>query len=296
MTFCFALSVVITRHRRDISMAPAICLSQFLVLVVTAPFAHPLSVGSTDLLLIVALGVGQIGLGLAFLTIGARLIPAAEVALITLLEVVLGPLWVWLALSERPEHRDADRRHGRDRGGRRAGRGRGGGGWLSSSSSRRLISPRSRRSSTIPRSCASPVCRSRRRRTMRKRGSPGTRPAGATERARRSRSSMAASREFVGIGVAPQIHPEARTLELGYVVAPAWRGRGIATQALGLLTIWSFEEAGALRSELFISAANEGSKIVAARCGYVREGVLRSVYVKDGKREDTEIWSRLPSD
>ena len=42
------------------------------------------------------------GLGLAFLTIGARLIPAAEVALITLLEVVLGPLWVWIALSERP--------------------------------------------------------------------------------------------------------------------------------------------------------------------------------------------------
>ncbi len=27
MTLCFALSVVITRHRRDISMAPAICLS-----------------------------------------------------------------------------------------------------------------------------------------------------------------------------------------------------------------------------------------------------------------------------
>jgi len=46
--------------------------------------------------------VGQIGLGLAFLTMGARLIPAAEVALITLLEVVLGPLWVWLTLSERP--------------------------------------------------------------------------------------------------------------------------------------------------------------------------------------------------
>jgi len=37
---------------------------------------------------------------LALLTVGARLIPASEVALITLLEVVLGPLWVWLALSE----------------------------------------------------------------------------------------------------------------------------------------------------------------------------------------------------
>ena len=102
MTFSFALSVVITRHRRDISMAPAICLSQVLVLVAVGPFAHPGGVRLADFLLIVVLGVGQIGLGLAFLTIGARLIPAAEVALITLLEIVLGPLWVWIALSERP--------------------------------------------------------------------------------------------------------------------------------------------------------------------------------------------------
>ncbi|HWB22759.1 MAG TPA: DMT family transporter [Gaiellaceae bacterium] len=102
MTVCFALSVVITRHRRDISMGPAVCLSQVLVFAVAGPFANPGSIGSQDLLLMVALGIGQSGLGLAFLTIGARLIPAAEVALITLLEVVLGPLWVWWALSERP--------------------------------------------------------------------------------------------------------------------------------------------------------------------------------------------------
>jgi drug/metabolite transporter, DME family len=36
------------------------------------------------------------------LSLGARLIPAAEVALISLLEIALGPLWVWLVLSERP--------------------------------------------------------------------------------------------------------------------------------------------------------------------------------------------------
>jgi drug/metabolite transporter (DMT)-like permease len=52
--------------------------------------------------LLAGLGLTQIGLGLIFLSIGARLIPAAEVALITLLEIVLGPLWVWLALGERP--------------------------------------------------------------------------------------------------------------------------------------------------------------------------------------------------
>jgi drug/metabolite transporter (DMT)-like permease len=104
MTLSFAVTLVITRHRRDISMAPAITLSQVIVLVVAAPFSHPASVGVHDLGLIVLLGVTQIGLGLAFLTMGARLIPATEVALISLLEVVLGPLWVWLALSERPSN------------------------------------------------------------------------------------------------------------------------------------------------------------------------------------------------
>lgn len=83
-------------------MAPAICLSQVLVVVTVGPFADPGSVSSKDLALLAALGVGQIGLGLAFLTMGARLIPAAEVALISLLEVVIGPLLVWLAYAERP--------------------------------------------------------------------------------------------------------------------------------------------------------------------------------------------------
>lgn len=102
MTLSFAFAVVITRHRRDISMGPAICVSQVLVLVVVGPFAQPGTVDAHDLAVMVVLGFGQMGVGLAFLTMGARLIKAAEVALITLLEVVLGPLWVWLAISERP--------------------------------------------------------------------------------------------------------------------------------------------------------------------------------------------------
>jgi drug/metabolite transporter (DMT)-like permease len=100
MTVSFAATLVITRHLREVSMAPATCLSQLIVLVAAVPFAEPGQVGSLDLLLFVALGIGQIGLGFVLLTIGARLIPAAEVALITLLEVVLGPLWVWAFLGE----------------------------------------------------------------------------------------------------------------------------------------------------------------------------------------------------
>jgi drug/metabolite transporter (DMT)-like permease len=102
MTIAFAIAIVITRHRREVSMAPAVCLSQLIVFLVAAPFAHPGTATGRDIFFIVLLGVGQMGLGLAFITVGARLIPAAEVAVITLLEVVLGPLWVWLAQGETP--------------------------------------------------------------------------------------------------------------------------------------------------------------------------------------------------
>jgi drug/metabolite transporter (DMT)-like permease len=102
MALSFAFALVITRHRRDVSMAPATCLSQVILVAVFLPFASLGAVGGHDLAVLAGLGAGQIGLGLIFLTLGARLIPAAQVGLITLLEVVLGPLWVWLALDERP--------------------------------------------------------------------------------------------------------------------------------------------------------------------------------------------------
>jgi RimJ/RimL family protein N-acetyltransferase len=101
---------------------------------------------------------------------------------------------------------------------------------------------------------------------------------------------------FLGLALAPRIERAERTLELGYIVSAEARGRGVATAALALLTRWAFSELGALRIELFISVDNAGSKRVAERCGYVCEGVLRSTHVKQGLREDTEIWSRLPSD
>src|SRR5215217_3975468 len=98
----FAVMVVITRWRHDVSMAPATCLSQVILVAAFVPFASPGEIGGDDVFWLAALGIGQIGLGFALLTVGARLIPAAQVGLITLLEVVLGPLWVWLALDERP--------------------------------------------------------------------------------------------------------------------------------------------------------------------------------------------------
>ena len=102
VVLAFALMIVITRWRQDVSMAPATCLSQVIVVAAFAPFASPAEIDAGDAAWLAALGIGQIGLGFALLTVGARLIPAAQVGLITLLEIVLGPLWVWLALDERP--------------------------------------------------------------------------------------------------------------------------------------------------------------------------------------------------
>lgn len=102
--------------------------------------------------------------------------------------------------------------------------------------------------------------------------------------------------DFLGTAVAPNIDRERATAELGYVIAPAARGRGVATAALRLLTAWAFADLQALRLELLIDGENEASKKVASRCGYLYEGTMRSVSVKPGVRSDAEIWSRLPTD
>jgi RimJ/RimL family protein N-acetyltransferase len=101
---------------------------------------------------------------------------------------------------------------------------------------------------------------------------------------------------FLGVALAVHIDREAQTAELGYIVAAEARGRGVASEALRRLTEWTFADLGALRVELWISVANDGSKRVAARCGYIREGVLRSIHFKGDERDDFEIWSRLPTD
>src|SRR6185437_6504819 len=67
-----------------VSMAPAACLAQVILIAAFLPFASPGEIGGDDLAWLAALVIGQIGVGFA------------------LLETVLGPLWVWLALDERP--------------------------------------------------------------------------------------------------------------------------------------------------------------------------------------------------
>jgi RimJ/RimL family protein N-acetyltransferase len=99
--------------------------------------------------------------------------------------------------------------------------------------------------------------------------------------------------EFLGMGMFVSIEAEGRQGEIGYVVGPAARGRGVATRTLQLLTDWGFSGLGLRRIELWIDVANAGSERVAERVGYEQEGVLRSVWFKEDIRRDFGIWSRL---
>jgi RimJ/RimL family protein N-acetyltransferase len=101
---------------------------------------------------------------------------------------------------------------------------------------------------------------------------------------------------FLGLALAVDVDREAREVELGYIVAPAARGRGVASAMLDELTRWAFAELDALRITLIIDVENRASARVAERCGYVLEGVMRSSYLKDDIRVDAGLWSRLPSD
>jgi RimJ/RimL family protein N-acetyltransferase len=124
---------------------------------------------------------------------------------------------------------------------------------------------------------------------------------GSYQEARRdgSREGFAAvdgAGRFVGLGLAPEIDREAGELELGYIVAPGARGRGVATEILRLLTEWAFQDVQAQRIFLIIDVENRASSRVAERAGYRLEGVMRSLHLKPGRRIDAELWSRLPGD
>jgi RimJ/RimL family protein N-acetyltransferase len=89
---------------------------------------------------------------------------------------------------------------------------------------------------------------------------------------------------------------EHRVGEVGCCLVPAARGRGIATEALRLLTDWSFTALGLGRVQVFVAPENLPALRLAESAGFQREGVLRSYSEHDGERLDAVVLSRLPGD
>lgn len=88
----------------------------------------------------------------------------------------------------------------------------------------------------------------------------------------------------------------ARRAEAFYWLDRQVRGRGIAAEALSLVTEWAFRDHGIVRVQVVTHLDNERSQRVAERCGFRREGVLRAWERVKDDQPDVVMWSRLVDD
>ena len=98
-----AINVVTLRAvAARLDLVPAVMTGGALSCLVALPLALPFEASPRDLLLLAFLGVFQLGLPCMLLVLASRALLAPEIALLGLLEVVLGPLWAWIGAGERP--------------------------------------------------------------------------------------------------------------------------------------------------------------------------------------------------
>jgi drug/metabolite transporter (DMT)-like permease len=99
----FATSVVILRKSRaEVDMIPSIFLAGIFSMILTLPFAMPLSVSPGDLGLLATMGVVQLGLGLMLFMLAVPYLSSAEITLLSVLEIIFGVVSTWMLVGERP--------------------------------------------------------------------------------------------------------------------------------------------------------------------------------------------------
>lgn len=97
-----------------------------------------------------------------------------------------------------------------------------------------------------------------------------------------------------GIGMRPCRDVECRTYEVGYWIAPAAWGRGMATAALTLFSRWAFETfPEVLRLEAQVFGNNDRSCRVLTKVGFAHEGTRRRAVWKNGEVLDLKIYGLL---
>jgi len=96
------LRAAAARRDRSFDLVPAVMLGGALSCLIALPLALPFQASGRDIALLAFLGFFQLGLPCMLLVIASRTLLAPEIALLGLLEVVLGPLWAWLGAGEVP--------------------------------------------------------------------------------------------------------------------------------------------------------------------------------------------------
>jgi drug/metabolite transporter (DMT)-like permease len=102
VVLCMSANYVVVRRHRHVSMTPALLLAGVISALISAPFAHPSTAGAAEFPWLLALGPGQLAGGLLLYMAALKRIPAGRAALLGLLELVLGPIWVWAIDGEKP--------------------------------------------------------------------------------------------------------------------------------------------------------------------------------------------------
>ena len=102
MPITFAVLIIVVRKYPSIDMVPAQFVAGICCCVIGYLFSTKIMISYHDIFLGFLAGFFQIGFGFIFITIGARTTPSAMVGIIMLSESVLGPLWAFLFVSERP--------------------------------------------------------------------------------------------------------------------------------------------------------------------------------------------------
>jgi len=98
-----AVNLVTLKHAgRSVDLVPAVLLGAIFSAAVSLPFALPFAASARDLALLAVLGCLQLGLPCMLAVRASPHLSAPEMALLALLEVVLGPLWAWLGAGEAP--------------------------------------------------------------------------------------------------------------------------------------------------------------------------------------------------
>lgn len=90
--------------------------------------------------------------------------------------------------------------------------------------------------------------------------------------------------------------PAYRSAHMGYWVADAVRGRGIAVDAARQAARFGFDTLGLQRIALLVQPQNRASARVATKLGAVCEGVARNAIVFAGRAQDAMVFSLIPTD
>jgi len=102
MTLLMAVIIVIARHYKGIPTMASAALTAFVSAIVALPFARTGQLSFSEISTLAAFGIVNSALGLTLFTLGSRLLPPIETALIGALDAPLAPVWVWLFFAETP--------------------------------------------------------------------------------------------------------------------------------------------------------------------------------------------------